>query len=37
MKQKDKEKKSGNKDFLYRIGEKNLPKLLQRAKILYQT
>ncbi len=37
MKQKEKEKKSGNKDFLYRIGKDSLPKLLNRAKILYQT
>jgi len=37
MKQKEKEKKSGNKDFLLRIGENNLPKMLKRAKILYQT
>jgi len=37
MKQKGKEKKSGNKDFLYRIGKDSLSKLLNRAKILYQT
>jgi predicted RecB family nuclease len=37
MKQKEKEKKSGNKDFLYGIGKDSLPKLLNRAKILYQT
>ena len=37
MFQKEKEKKSGNKDFLYRIGKDSLPKLLNRAKILYQT
>jgi len=37
MKQKDKEKRSGNKDFLYGIAEGNLQKSLNRAKILYQT
>ena len=37
MKQKEKEKKSGNKDFLYRIGKGNLQKSLDRARILYQT
>jgi uncharacterized protein len=37
MEQKDKEKKAGNKDFLYRIGEDSLVKLIDRAKILDQT
>jgi uncharacterized protein len=37
MKQKEKEKNSGNKEFLYGIGKDNLQKLLNRAKILYQT
>ena len=37
MKQKEKEKKSGNKDFLLRIGEKSLQKSIDRARILYQT
>jgi uncharacterized protein len=37
MKQKEKEKKSGNREFLYRISEKSLNKLLNRARILYQT
>ncbi|MFH1562183.1 MAG: TM0106 family RecB-like putative nuclease [Nitrospirota bacterium] len=37
MEQKEKEKKSGNKDFLFCIGENGLQKSLNRAKILYQT
>ncbi|MFC1781826.1 ribonuclease H-like domain-containing protein [Planctomycetota bacterium] len=37
MKQKEIEKKSGNKDFLYRISEKSLHKSIDRAMILYQT
>ena len=37
MRQKDKEKKSGNKGFLYGIAEGNLQKSLNRARILYQT
>jgi uncharacterized protein len=37
MKQKDKEKRSGNKGFLYGIAEGNLQKSLNRARILYQT
>ena len=37
MKQKEKEKKSGNKDFLFRISKDSLQKMLKRAKILYQT
>ncbi len=37
MKQKEKEKKSGNKEFLLRIGAKSLEKSLNRARILYQT
>jgi uncharacterized protein len=37
MKQKDKEKKSGNKGFLHGIAEGNLQKALNRAKILYKT
>jgi len=37
MKQKDKEKKSGNKGFLHGIAEGNLQKALNRARILYQT
>jgi len=34
---KEKEKQSGNKDFLLRIGKDNLVKAVNRAKILYQT
>jgi predicted RecB family nuclease len=37
MKQKEKEKKLGNKEFLYRIGKDSLQKSLNRAIILYQT
>jgi len=37
MKQKDKEKRSGNKGFLYGIAKGNLQKSLNRARILYQT
>jgi predicted RecB family nuclease len=37
MKQKEAEKKTGNKNFLFRIGKDSLLKSLQRAKILYQT
>jgi signal transduction histidine kinase len=37
LEQKEREKKSGNKDFLLRVGEKSLEKLINRAKILYQT
>ena len=37
MKLKEKEKKLGNKEFLFRIGEDSLQKSLNRAKILYQT
>ena len=37
MKQKEYEKKQGNSKFLYRIGKDSLKKLLDRAKILYQT
>ncbi len=37
MKLKEKEKKLGNKEFLFRIGEDSLQKSLKRAKILYQT
>ncbi len=36
MKQKGKEKKLGNKEFLFNIAEGNLQKALDRAKILYQ-
>lgn len=37
MKQKEVEKKAGNSDFLYRIGNNSLLKSIKRAKILYQT
>ena len=37
MKQKEAEKKAGNKEFLYRIGKDSLLKSIKRAKILYQT
>lgn len=37
MKQKQAEKKSGNKEFLFRIGKNSLLKSIKRAKILYQT
>ena len=37
MQRKEKEKKLGNKDFLFRIGQTSLQKMLNRAKILYQT
>jgi predicted RecB family nuclease len=37
MEQKEREKKSGNKNFLLRVGEKSLEKLINRARILYQT
>ena len=37
MKQKEAEKKDGNKEFLYRIGKDSLLKSIKRAKILYQT
>lgn len=37
MKLKEKEKKSGNKDFLYRIGEDTLKRALRRAQVLFKT
>ncbi|MFH1670449.1 MAG: TM0106 family RecB-like putative nuclease [Patescibacteria group bacterium] len=37
MKQKESEKKSGNKDFLYRIGKDSLAKAVCRANILHRT
>jgi len=37
LNQKEKEKKSGNKRFLYGIAKGNLQKSLNRARILYQT
>lgn len=37
MKQKETEKKSGNKEFLFRIGKDSLIKSLKRAEILYRT
>ena len=37
MKQKEVEKKAGNKEFLYGIGKGSLLKSIKRAKILYQT
>ena len=37
MKQKEAEKKSGNKDFLYRVGESSLAKAITRANILHRT
>lgn len=37
MKEKKAEKKAGNKDFLYRVGESSLEKAIRRGKILYQT
>ncbi len=37
MKQKEIEKKSGNKDFLFRIGKDSLTKSLKRAETLYRT
>ncbi|HAX17761.1 MAG TPA: hypothetical protein DCY00_04095 [Actinobacteria bacterium] len=37
MKQKEKEKKVGNKEYLYRIGADSLQKSLKRAEILYHT
>ncbi|MBU1911711.1 TM0106 family RecB-like putative nuclease [Patescibacteria group bacterium] len=37
MKQKENEKKSGNKDFLYRIGKDSLAKAVCRANILCRT
>jgi len=37
MKQKEKEKKSGNREFLFRISENSLNKSLNRARILYKT
>lgn len=37
MKQKEREKKSGNDKFLYGIGKDSLLKSLKRAKILYET
>ncbi len=37
MKQKEEEKRAGNTEFLYRIGEDSLAKALRRAIILHQT
>lgn len=37
MKQKEAEKKSGNKEFLFKIGKDSLIKSLKRAEILYRT
>ncbi|MCA9374611.1 TM0106 family RecB-like putative nuclease [Candidatus Peregrinibacteria bacterium] len=37
MKQKEIEKKAGNKEFLYRIGEKSLKKAISRAHVQYKT
>jgi predicted RecB family nuclease len=37
MKRKEREKKSGNTEFLYRVGEDSLLKALNRAKVLYKT
>ena len=37
MEQKEKEKRSGNKNFLFRIGKDSLQKSLNRANILYIT
>ncbi len=37
MKLKTQEKKNGNKDFLYRIGEDSLKKAVRRANIIFKT
>lgn len=37
MKKKEEEKKAGNKEFLFRVGEESLTKAIRRAIILHKT